>query len=383
MLKIEDFKSGEYRNQGDFKSFIPSKINDLWTWESHEINFLLAQASKELGALNSYSELVPDIDIYIRMHIQVEANRSNRIEGTMTSVEEDLLPPEDLQPEKRDDAAEVNNYIKAMNYGIKRIVDDDFPLASRLIRELHAILLEGVRGDHKTPGEFRMSQNFIGGSMPSNAVYVPPAVCDLDEAMNDFDKFINSHNDVPSLIRLAILHYQFETIHPFLDGNGRIGRLLIPLYLLASKELVKPCFYISEFFESHRTEYYDSLQRARLHNDLKGWVCFFLKASIATSAAAKEKFRLAVVQVQKYKDYLMDKKTSASSLKTILEAMYKTPVTSATQLSNSTGLSFSTVARAIKILEEDKIIFKYSEGNKNRIYVLKEYLEIFKRDMLF
>ncbi len=383
MHKIEEFISGTYRNNGDFKSFIPSEINDVWTWESTEINTLLAKAAKELGALNSYAELVPDIDVYIRMHIQIEANRSNKIEGTMTSVEEDLLPPEDLQPEKRDDAAEVNNYIKAMNYGIGRIVDDGFPLSSRLIRELHAILLEGVRGTHKTPGEFRTSQNFIGGSMPSNAVYVPPAICDLDAAMNDFDKFINNQNELPALIRLAIMHYQFETIHPFLDGNGRIGRLLIPLYLLSSKELIKPCFYISAFFESHRTEYYDSLQRARINNDLKGWVCFFLKASISTSAVAKEKFRLAVNQVQQYKDYLMTKKTSVSSLREVIRTMYKHPVASVSQLAEKTGLSFSTISRAVKILENDNILSKYSERNKNRVYILKDYLEVFKRDFFF
>ena len=170
MERLESYVSGTYRNNGDFKSFCPSPINSIWTWSDIELNFLLSEANKELGGLNTYSELIPDIDIYIRMHIRTEANKSNKIEGTNTSIEEDMMKAEDISPEKRDDVQEVNNYISAMNYGIKRIVDDEFPFTSRLITEMHEILLQGVRGEHKTPGEFRRSQNFIGGSRPSNAL---------------------------------------------------------------------------------------------------------------------------------------------------------------------------------------------------------------------
>ena len=377
MKNLEEFEAGSYRNQGDFNSFIPSAVNDTWVWHSPIVNTLLSEASKELGGLNSYSELIPNIDIYIYMHIRVEANKSNRIEGTHTSVEEDMMSPEDLLPEKRDDVMEVNNYIRAMNYGIERITKDEFPFSSRLIRELHAILLHGVRGAHKTPGEFRMSQNFIGGTMPSNAVYVPPAACDLNDAMNDFDKFMNNMDGMPTLIRLAIMHYQFETIHPFLDGNGRMGRLMIPLFLLSKKELSKPCFYISDYFEKHRIEYYDALQRARLNNDLIGWVCFFLRASIDTAKTAKDKFRAALKQVQKYNDYLAAKKTAPETLKRIIQCMYVEPVASVARLSELTGLTVQTINKAVKVLLLDGILVELTGNSRKRIFAMYDYIRVF------
>ena len=231
---INTFKSGNYRKQDDYSTFLPTLINHSWGWSDPKLNILLEQASSELGSLNAFSDLIPNVDIYIEMHIRTEANKSNKIEGTKTSIEEDLLPVEDVAPEKRDDYQEVQNYIVALNYGINRIVKDDFPLCNRLVCEIHYKLLQGVRGEHKTPGEFRRSQNWLGGSKPSDAVYVPPSIIDLPDLMSDWEKFINNDDcSVPHLIKIAILHYQFETIHPFLDGNGRIGRLIIPLYLLS------------------------------------------------------------------------------------------------------------------------------------------------------
>lgn len=377
MKILEEFESGAYRNQGDFKSFIPSPVNDTWTWGDPEINRLLADAYKEIGGLNSYSELIPDIDIYIRIHIQVEANRSNKIEGTQTTVEEDMMAESEILPEKRDDVKEVNNYIEAMNFGISRIVNDDFPFSSRLIRELHKILLQGVRGEHKTPGEFRTSQNFIGGSMPSNAIYVPPAACDLNDAMNDFDKFMNNPDGMPSLIRLAIMHYQFETIHPFLDGNGRIGRLMIPLFLLSKRDLQKPCFYISDYFEKHRTEYYSYLQNVRLNNDMSTWVKFFLNASIETARSAKNMFGKAVKQVQNYNDYVSTKRKNVEVLKRIIAAMYAKPVANVGRLAESTGLSVQSVNVGIKTLLSDNIIREITGNRRNRVFVLHDYLKIF------
>lgn len=376
--KLEKYQSGSYRNQGDFSSFIPSPINADWTWETPKVNFLLNKASSELGGLNSFAELVPDIDTYIMMHIQVEANKSNRIEGTNTTIEEDMMPIEDVNPEHRNDALEVGNYVKALKYGIDRIQKDDFPFTTRLLREVHKLLLVGVRGEHKTPGEFRTSQNFIGGSMPSNAKYVPPAVPDMQEALSDFDKFINRENDnLPVLIRLAMMHYQFETIHPFLDGNGRIGRIMIPLYLLYQKELAKPCFYISYYFEEHRQEYYEALQNVRENNDMIGWICFFLKASIETAQTAKQKFRMAVEQVDKYKEYLMHKRTGADSLRAVIQTMYSQPVTTVNHLINQTGFSAATINNAVKTLTADHILQELTGNRRNRIFVLYDYLKVF------
>jgi Fic family protein len=239
-------------------------------------------------------------------------------------------------------------------------------------------LLSGVRGTHKTPGEFRTSQNFIGGSMPSNAVYVPPAVCDLNDAMNDFDKFMNNADGMPTLISLAIMHYQFETIHPFLDGNGRMGRLMIPLFLLSKKELSKPCFYISDYFEKHRTEYYDALQRTRLNNDLIGWICFFLRASIDTAKTAKEKFRAAINQVQKYNDYLATKKTTPETLKKVIQCMYVEPVSSVAGLAGQTGLTVQTINKAVKILLSDGILVELTGNSRNRTFSLDGYIRVFR-----
>ncbi len=192
-MKVEKFKSGIYIKQDDYKTFMPVYINNVWEWEDTGINILLEEASIELGGLNSFSDLIPNIDVYIKMHIKTEANKSSKIEGTKTSIEEDLLQIEDISPEKRDDYEEVHNYINALNYGIGRIVEDDFPLCNRLICEIHEKLLQGVRGTHKTPGEFRRSQNWIGGTKPSNALYVPPNILDMPDLLSDFEKFINNN----------------------------------------------------------------------------------------------------------------------------------------------------------------------------------------------
>ena len=375
--RLEKFQQGIYRNQGDFKSFCPAFINQKWLWEDAELNFLLAEANKELGGLNTYSELIPDIDIYIRMHIRAEANKSNRIEGTNTTLEEDMMEKENIPLEKRNDVQEVNNYIEAMNYGIGRILQDDFPFTSRLLREMHAILLQGVRGKHKTPGEFRHSQNSIGGSMPSNARYVPPSMADLDALIADLDKFMNEVEAMPELIKIAMIHYQFETIHPFLDGNGRIGRLMVPLYLLSKQELQKPCFYISDYFERNRVEYYDRLQNVRENGDMLGWIKFFLHASIETAKAAKMKFKNAVEQVNKYNLYLINKKNNAASLQHILHVMYCQPVATSEQISKLTGLAVQTINKMVKILCADGILVEVTGNKRNRVFVLDDYLKVF------
>ena len=375
---IERFKSGYYDNCGDYKAFHPSEICTTWTWSDSRLNYLLSEANKELGGLNTYSELIEDIDIYILMHLQVEANKSNKIEGTKTSVEDDLMDLEDVVPEKRDDVHEIQNYVRAMNYGVSRITVDDFPFTTRLIRELHAILLDGVRGEHKTPGEFRTSQNFIGGSRPSNAFYVPPAVNALSGLLSDFDKFVNANDNIPALIKTAIIHYQFETIHPFLDGNGRIGRLIVPLYLLAKGDLTKPCFYISDYFERNRVEYYNRLQSARVNDDLLGWICFFMEATIETARSAKMKFKGAVNQRNIYNEYLIGKPGgSTASLQKIIAVMYKKPVINARSLSDLTGLSAPTVNKCLQILIDDGILTEVTGNKRNRVFALYDYINVF------
>lgn len=377
-MNMNTFHSGNYISQGDYTSFSPTLINHSWRWNDAELNILLEQASSELGSLNAFSDLIPNIDIYIRMHIKTEANKSNKIEGTKTSIEEDLLPAEDIAPEKRDDQQEVRNYIEALNYGIKRILGDDFPLCNRLICEIHKLLLSGVRGKYKTPGKIRKSQNWIGGSKPSDAVYVPPSIIELPDLMSDFEKFINTDDwNVPNLIKIAILHYQFETIHPFLDGNGRIGRLIIPLYLLDKNMLSKPCFYISDFFEKHRTEYYDALNRVRLNNDLIGWIKFFLKAVIETAKSAKVKFKNVTDYVKDTEERALKLGGRPENILRVLRLFYDNPLLSSSVIAKETGISKGTVDNIIKKLYGDNILVEVTGYSRNRLFALMDYLKIF------
>lgn len=377
-MKLENFISGEYKNQSGYKSFTPSYINKIWTWDDSELNILLENANRELGSLNSYSDLIPNIDIYIKLHLKTEAHKSSKIEGTKTSMEEDLMKVEDVSPEKRNDRIEVQNYINAINEGIIRIVDDNFPLSSRLIRELHCILLQGVRGEKRTPGEFIKSQNWIGGSAPSNAVFVPPHHSEAYDLISDMEFFLNDDSvQVPTIMKIGIAHYQFETIHPFLDGNGRIGRLIIPLYLLNKKVLSKPCFYISDFFERNKTEYYDSLTRVRTNNDIISWIKFFLKGVIETSESTKNKFHKVVNLVNSYRALEYEIPGKSRNIAKVLDCFYNDPILSINDLVEETRLSRTAITSIVNNLYKKKIVEEITGYQRNKLFLLTEYFKIF------
>ena len=376
-MKLEEYRSGEYVKMNDYKAFIPSKINYNWGWDDTKLDKLLAEANRQIGELNAYSLLIPNVDLYIKMHVKIEANKSSRIEGTRTTVEEDLLDVTDINPEKRDDWEEVQNYVKATNYGVQRI-KDGFPVCTRLIRELHKILMQGVRGEHKTPGEFRTSQNWIGGSMPSNAVYVPPPHTEIAECLTDFEKFINNEEiDTPDLIKIAILHYQFESIHPFLDGNGRIGRLLIPLYIQSKGMLDKSCLYISDYIERNKDTYYDMLTRVRTHNDMIAWIKFFLEAVIETSKTAKDKFRNVVELTMKMDKIIVNLPVKSDNVKKVIDVLYNEPVINIKKLYDITKIKEGTIKNIINCLLENNIIVETTGYSRNQIFTFQKYTDLF------
>lgn len=376
-MKLEEYKSGEYVKMNDYKAFIPSKINYNWGWDDTKLDKLLSEANRQIGELNAYSLLIPNVDLYIKMHVKIEANKSSRIEGTRTTVEEDLLDVTDINPEKRDDWEEVQNYVKATNYGVEKI-KEGFPVCTRLIREIHGILMQGVRGEHKTPGEFRTSQNWIGGSMPSTAVYVPPPHTEIAECLSDFEKFINNEEiDTPDLIKIAILHYQFESIHPFLDGNGRIGRLLIPLYIQSKGMLEKSCLYISDYIERNKNIYYDMLTRVRTHNDMIEWIKFFLEAVIETSKTAKEKFRKVVELTMEMDKVIVNLPVKSDNVKKVIDVLYNEPVINRKKLCDLTEIKEGTVKNIINCLLEKNIIVETTGYSRNQIFTFQKYTELF------
>ncbi|MDO5557817.1 MAG: Fic family protein [Clostridia bacterium] len=376
-MKLEEYKSGKYIKVNDYKAFIPSKINYNWGWDDTKLDRLLAEANRQIGELNAYSLLIPNVDLYIKMHVKIEANKSSRIEGTRTTVEEDLLDISDINPEKRDDWEEVQNYVKATNFGVEKI-REGFPVSTRLIRYIHGVLMQGVRGEHKTPGEFRISQNWIGGTMPSTAIYVPPPHTELAECLTDFEKFINNQEiDTPDLVKIAMLHYQFESIHPFLDGNGRIGRLIVPLYIQSKGMLEKSCLYISDYIERNKDIYYDMLTRVRSHDDMIGWIKFFLTAVIETSKTAKEKFKKVVIFTQEMDAMIMDLPVKPENAKKVINVLYDEPVINRKKICDITKIKEGTVKNIIKSLLEKNIIIETTGYSRNQIFKFQKYTDLF------
>lgn len=375
-MKFENFKSGVYRNQFQYKSFLPIRINQEWTWDDPRINVLLEKATQALGELNAFSRIVPNVDLFIRMHILKEANTSSRIEGTKTEIDDVVKDADAIVPEKRDDWQEVHNYVQAINEAIQHL--DTLPLSLRLIRRTHEILMDNVRGQNKTPGEFRTSQNWIGGSSLADAAYIPPHVNDMQELLDDFEKFL--HNDnilVPHLIRCALAHYQFETIHPFQDGNGRIGRLLITLYLVSNNLLLKPTLYLSEFFEKHRGQYYDALTRVRESNDISHWIRFFLQAVIDTSEKGKGTFENILALHRSIENDLVKLGRRAENARKLMMHLYRSPVVSVKQVEELLGLQYYSANQLISVLEDKNILQESTGFSRNRIFVFRRYLDTF------
>ncbi|HOK04651.1 MAG TPA: Fic family protein [Victivallales bacterium] len=376
-MDIKDFKAGIYKKGYEYSYFLPERINHKFFWTDETINELLEKASLKLGELNSFSRLVPDTDMFIIMHIFKEAVISSRIEGTRTNIEEAFNEEKYIDPEKRDDWKEVNNYVKAMNSAIENL--KKLPLSNRLIKDTHRILLSSGRGEYKTPGEFRRSQNWIGGTTISDAVFIPPAHTELPDLLSDFELFLNNNElKIPHLIKIAIAHYQFETIHPFLDGNGRIGRLLITLYLVANGLLEKPLLYLSEYFEKNKTLYYDNLTFVRTKNDLGQWIKFFLTGVAVTSEKAVvtlQKIIKLKENIEKQKILNMGKRSKQAM--TFLHHLFRKPVVTVKDVEALTSLSPRAANNLVQTFVENKILVEITGHQRNRIFVFDEYVKMF------
>jgi len=373
---MKNFKAGSYINQGYYKAFVPTFIHRDWQIDDMELIQLLSRADQALGRLDMYSRYV-NIDLYISIHLAKEATQSSRIEGTQTRIEESFMREVDLVAEKRDDWAEVQNYIAAMHNAIALF--DKLPFSSRLIRETHNVLMQGVRGASKNPGNFRSSQNWIGGATINDARFVPPPHNEIAALMSDLEKFANDFDHpMPALLKIALLHYQFETIHPFLDGNGRVGRLLISLYLVHTGILRQPILYLSDFFERHRMLYYDKLMLARTNNDLLGWLKFFLVGVRETADQGVQTFD-GIMQLEKGLDSRLKFLGSrAEAARKVVESLFRNPVTDVNLVSECIGKSNVTAYKLIASLETAGILQEVTGLQRNRIYVFREYLDLFE-----
>jgi Fic family protein len=374
---MKNFKAGNYVNQGFYKSYQPNMINRQWVLEDMEVIQLLSQADRELGRLDMYSNYIPNIDLFISMHVLKEATQSSKIEGTQTNIEEALLDRESIPVDKRDDWEEVQNYMRAMESAIEEL--KSLPLSSRLIRNTHRILLQGVRGQKRQPGDFRVTQNWIGGATISDARFIPPVHTTVHELMSDTEYFI--HNETvyfPEILKIALIHYQFETIHPFLDGNGRVGRLLIPLYFVYKGILKQPILYFSDFLESHRTEYYDNLMLVREKDNISQWFKFFLVGIIETSKNGISTFD-KILQLQKETDIVIqDLGSRAGNARKIVNFLYKKPVIRAEQVHDITGISMPSAYKLITELEKVGILQEITGGQRGRVYSFQNYLTLFR-----
>ena len=373
---MKNYKSGSFQNQGYFKSFQPSLINKHWLLEDMEIQQLLSKADRQLGRLDMYSDYIPNIDLFISMHVLKEATQSSKIEGTQTNIEEALLDKEDIVLDKRDDWEEVQNYIEAMNTAIKQL--ETLPFSTRLIRETHQILLQGVRGQNKQPGEFRTSQNWIGGESINDATFIPPIHNTINELMGDLEKF--AHNQefyFPDLLKIALIHYQFETIHPFLDGNGRVGRLLITLYLVDKTILKKPILYLSDFFERNRQYYYDNLMNVRTKNDVKQWFKFFLVGIIETAQKGIETFDAVLKLKKEVEEKIQKTGVRSHHLLNIMEFLYQKPIVNAVKIVEITTVSQATAYKILEKLVSMDILKEITGGKRGKMYVFDQYIKLF------
>jgi len=373
---LEKFQSGRYIKGAGYDYFLPNNINDQWIWTSQKINRLNEKAALSLGQLNGHARAIPDITQFLNLLLIKESVDSSRIEGIQTKIEETLLPEREIAPERKGDWQETTSCIRAINQAMEEI--QSIPLSSRLLRNTHKILLGNVRGKDKLPGEFRTSQNWIGGKSPSDAVFVPPSHLHVPDLMGDMEKFLHNQNvHIPILVRIAIAHYQFETIHPFLDGNGRIGRLLIILYLVSKGVIDQPFLYISSWFEKNRDTYYDKLRRASTHHEIIHWIEFFLIGieQVANNAIGKLKDMGDLKSSLETTIHKAFGRRVAGALK-LLHYLFSNPVVSVDEATRVCGITFRPANDLISLMCKQGILREITGHNRNRLFLFDPYLQL-------
>lgn len=374
-------RSGEYINnlsgEAVYKSFRPSPLPPELTIDN-ELTNILSEASKSLAVLDTVSTYIPNMNLFVSMYVRKEALLSSQIEGTQATLEDVFDPLIDQNTNQN--VADVINYIKATEFSLNRM--KELPLCNRLLKETHAVLMSGVRGQEKNPGEFRISQNWIGagGSSLKNAKYIPPNPDDMLQAMSELEKYINSDDSLNVLIQTALIHYQFETIHPFLDGNGRVGRLLITLFLIEKNVLKSPSLYISYYLKKNRIEYYDRMSEVRNKDNYEQWIKFFLTAIKESADESVE----AIMKLSALHDKNTEKisKLGRASKNTMLVFDYieKNPIIDIKQTALELNLAFSTVSNAVNKLVNMEILIQTNNANRNRVFAYEDYLAILRKD---
>lgn len=378
-MNLDEYQAGTYEDHYEYKAFVPTLVCHEWIAADPKLTNLVGEADRALGELNAFSQLVPDIDFFIAMYVAKEATQSSRIEGTQTNIEDAFKDASDLKPEEVDDWAEVQNYIRAINFAIEAL--EELPLSNRLLRRTHAILMEGVRGETKMPGEFRVSQNWIGVSL-KNAVFVPPHHDRIPELMGDLEKFLHSTDiHVHPLIRIAIAHYQFETIHPFLDGNGRLGRLMISLFLSSESLLEKPALYLSDYFEQNKTAYVDHLMAVRQGNHLDQWLVFFMHGVVETARASAEAFREILALKARIDAEVLPRFSSRrqDNAQTVMRNLYARPIVDVRIVTEWTGSTTNTASALINDFVQHGVLEEITRQRRNRLFMFHEYVDLFRR----
>jgi Fic family protein len=378
-MDLSAFTAGREEAQYQYRSFLPEPVHRAWGVSDPDVLMLNSEADRRLGALNAFAQLVPDIDFFIRMYVAKEATQSSRIEGTQTNIEDAFKAQEDLDPDGRDDWIEVQNYIRAVNHAIASL--EHLPLSNRLLCETHAILMQGARGQAKRPGEFRLSQNWIGVSL-RNAVFIPPHHEHVPYLMSDLERFLHDPGvRLPPLIKIAMAHYQFETIHPFLDGNSRIGRLLIGLYLASEGILVKPALYISDYLERNKTAYVDHLMAVRQGNHLRQWLIFFLHGVSETAQEAIEVFEGILKLKERIERDILPRfgARRQENARELMRLLWQQPVVNIADARVKLATSVNTATSLISDFTRYGVLSEVTGGRRNRLWMFSDYFDLFRR----